>query len=295
MDVEQLRTFLEVGRIRNFRKASENLCISPSAVSARIRQLEATLGLALFQRNRQKVTLTPAGERFERHARFILGAWERAHEEVALGTRLDKRLVIAGVSSLWEILLQPWLNRIHCSAPLIGLRAEASTSKRIAQKLEQGTIDLGFLYEPPNLRDMVLEEVSDIPLIMVSNRRDLSLETALSAGYVRVDWGTHFSSLHEAHFPQRPIASVRVNEGSIALGLIESCGGSAYLPASLVAQRLEQGALFRVAEAPEISLKAYAVHPVHGEHHNLIRDLLTRMNEDNAATGAASVQGVATR
>ena len=277
MDIEQLKTFLEVGRMRNFRKAAENLYISPSAVSARVRQLEQILGLSLFRRDRQKVSLTPAGERFERHARFILGAWERAHEEVALSDQVDKRLVIAGVASLWEIFLQNWLNDIHCSAPLIGLRAEASTAKRIAQKLEQGVIDLGFLYEPPQLRDMATQEVMDISLIMVSNQKDQLVTDALAEDYVRVDWSTSFSSLHQSHFPQRPIAAVRANVGSIALSLVENCGGAAYLPASLVAEKLEQESLYRVAEAPEISLKAYAVFPVHGEHRALIEQLLEKI------------------
>ncbi len=277
MDIEQLKTFLEVGRMRNFRKAAENLYISPSAVSARVRQLEQILGLSLFRRDRQKVSLTPAGERFERHARFILGAWERAHEEVALSDQVDKRLVIAGVASLWEIFLQNWLNGIHCSAPLIGLRAEASTAKRIAQKLEQGVIDLGFLYEPPQLRDMAVQEVMDISLIMVSNQKDQLVTDALAEDYVRVDWSTSFSSLHQSHFPQRPIAAVRANVGSIALSLLENCGGAAYLPASLVADKLERESLYRVAEAPEISLKAYAVFPVHGEHRALIEQLLEKV------------------
>lgn len=279
MDVEQLKTFLEVARMHNFRKAAENLCISPSAVSARVRQLERTLGLLLFRRDRQKVSLTPAGELFERHARFILGAWERAHEEVALSEQVDKRLVIAGVSSLWEIFLQDWLNGIHNSAPLIGLRAEASTAKRTVQKLEQGTIDLGFLYEPPQLRDMVVQEVRDISLIMVSNRKDQAIADALAEDYVRVDWSTSFSSLHQSHFPQRPIAAVRANVGSIALSLVENCGGAAYLPASLVADKLERQNLYPVAEAPEISLKAYAVFPVHGEHRALIEQLLEKLTE----------------
>jgi len=277
MDIEQLKTFLEVGRMRNFRKAAENLYISPSAVSARVRQLEQTLGLSLFRRDRQKVNLTPAGERFERHARFILGAWERAHEEVALSEQVDKRLVIAGVASLWEIFLQNWLNGIHCSAPLIGLRAEANTAKRIVQKLEQGVIDLGFLYEAPQLRDMTVQEVRSISLIMVSNLKDQAVEDALAEDYVRVDWSTSFSSLHQSHFPQRPIAAVRANVGSIAQSLVENCGGAAYLPASLVADKLDQKTLHRVAGAPEISLKAYAVFPVHGEHRTLIEQLLEKI------------------
>ena len=274
MDIEQLKTFLEVERMRNFRKAAENLCISPSAISARIRQLEQTLGLPLFRRDRQKVSLTPAGERFERHARFILGAWERAHEEIALSDQVDKRLTVAGVTSLWEILLQDWINNIHCNAPLIGLRAEASSYESIVQKLESGSIDLGFLYEPPQLRDMVVQEVGDVSLIMVSEEQNISVDDALSEGYIRVDWGTLFTSLHEDYFPQRPIAAVRANIASIALGLIDNCGGAAYLPTSLVNDKLEQGKLFKVEAAPEIPLKAYAVFHMHGEHRNLIEQLL---------------------
>ena len=274
MDVEQLKTFLEVERMRNFRKAADNLCISPSAISARVRQLEQTLGLALFRRDRQKVSLTPAGERFERHARFILGAWERAHEEIALSDQVDKRLTVAGVTSLWEILLQDWINNIHCNAPLIGLRAETSTYKHIVRKLEQGAIDLGFLYEPPQLRDMVVQEVGNVSLIMVSEEQGQSVDEALSDGYIRVDWGTLFTSLHEDYFPQRPIAAVRANVGNIALSLIENCGGAAYLPATLVHDKLEQGTLFKVEEAPEIPLKAYAAFHMHGEHRNLIEQLL---------------------
>ncbi len=277
MDIEQLKTFLEVGRMRNFRKAAENLFISPSAVSARVRQLEDILGLSLFRRDRQKVSLTPAGERFERHARFIVGAWERAHEEIALSDQVDKRLVIGGLSSLWEVYLQDWLNGIHCSAPLIGLRAEAGTSKRIIQKLEQGIIDLGFLFEPPRLRDMIVQEVRDVSMIMVSTEKDIPVDRALAEGYVRVDWGTSFTSLHESHFPQRPIAAVRANVGSIALGLIQNCGGSAYLPASLVESDMSAGKLWRVPDAPEISLKSYAVFPIHGEHRSLINQLLERI------------------
>ncbi len=277
MEIEQLKTFLEVGRMRNFRKAAENLFISPSAVSARIRQLEDALGQSLFRRDRQKVSLTPAGEQFERHARFIVSAWERAHEDIALSGQVDERIVIGGLASLWAVYLQNWLNGIHRSSPLIGLRAEAGTSKRIAHKLEQGLLDLGFLFEPPHLRDMVVQEARDVSMVMVSRERDIPVDRALADGYVRVDWGTSFASLHESYFPQRPIAAMRANVASIALGLIESCGGAAYLPASLVEPDLAAGKLWRVADAPEIELKSYAVFPIHGEHRTLIDQLLERL------------------
>ena len=64
MDIELLKTFLELSRTRHFGRAAENLFISQSAVSARIRQLEDSIGAPLFTRDRNNIQLTSAGERF---------------------------------------------------------------------------------------------------------------------------------------------------------------------------------------------------------------------------------------
>ena len=63
MDTELLKTFLEVGHTRHFGKAAENLYLTPSAVSFRIKQLESLLGVELFSRHRNNIQITPAGER----------------------------------------------------------------------------------------------------------------------------------------------------------------------------------------------------------------------------------------
>ena len=78
MDTELLKTFLEVHRTRHFGRAGENLFITQSAVSARIRQLEESLGIKLFHRERNGIRLTPAGKRMAKHAEAILAAWHRA-------------------------------------------------------------------------------------------------------------------------------------------------------------------------------------------------------------------------
>jgi LysR family transcriptional regulator, flagellar master operon regulator len=277
MDTLLLKTFLEVSRTRNFGRASENLCVSASTVSARIRQLEDHLGLSLFTRQHHRIGLTPAGERMERHARFILGAWERAFEDTALSERHQRRLVVAGVASLWDIFLQDWLNGIYRDFPNLGLRAEESTPLRVVEKLEQGMIDVGFMYEPPRIQNVVVQEVASVTLSLVSSREGLSVDAAIGEGYIRVEWGTTFASLHESHFPQRLLARGRVNSGRLALNLIQQCGGAAYLPKSVVQPLLEARQLFVVGQAPTIDMKAYAAYGLHGEHNKLVADLLRRL------------------
>jgi DNA-binding transcriptional LysR family regulator len=63
MDIDLLKTFLEVYRTRHFGRTAENLYLTQSAVSARIRLLEETLGVPLFTRTRNDIQLTPAGTR----------------------------------------------------------------------------------------------------------------------------------------------------------------------------------------------------------------------------------------
>ncbi|MCB1906109.1 MAG: LysR family transcriptional regulator [Rhodocyclaceae bacterium] len=59
-----LTAFESAARLGGFAAAAQELCVTPSAVSHRIRQLEARLGLALFDREPTGVQLTSAGRRY---------------------------------------------------------------------------------------------------------------------------------------------------------------------------------------------------------------------------------------
>ncbi|MEF9605994.1 LysR family transcriptional regulator, partial [Paracoccus sp. PXZ] len=63
MDINQARTFLEVVHSGSFVAAADRLNVTQTAVSARIRTLEESLGRRLFIRNKAGARLTPAGER----------------------------------------------------------------------------------------------------------------------------------------------------------------------------------------------------------------------------------------
>src|ERR1700736_4563792 len=62
MDLDNLKTFLEVARLGSFSRAAEKVLRSQPAVSAQIRQLEQEYGKRLFDRSAKSVRLTPAGE-----------------------------------------------------------------------------------------------------------------------------------------------------------------------------------------------------------------------------------------
>jgi DNA-binding transcriptional LysR family regulator len=272
METELLRTFLEVHRMHSFTRAAENLCLTPSAISARVRQLETELGRPLFKRSSQQVQLTPAGERMLRHALGIVEALDRAQKHVALDDRAP--VTVAGVASFWDLFLQEWLNRVRTRMPQVAPWVEVSGAARVAEKLAQGEVHLGFLYSPPQIADLLLREVGRVELVLVSTRPGQGVEETLAEGYVLVDWGTVFNSQHNRHFPHRPPAAARSNSGRVALRLIRACGGGAYLPRTLVAADLARGGLHPVEEAPTFEMQAYAAYLSHGEQRELVEQML---------------------
>ena len=80
-----MRTFLEVSRTCHFGRAADALHLTQAAVSARIKLLEGSLGVALFERTKREVRITPEGNRLKRHAELLLAEWRKARQDVTAG------------------------------------------------------------------------------------------------------------------------------------------------------------------------------------------------------------------
>ena len=128
-----LLAFDAAARHGSFARAAEVLAITPSAVSHRIRALEAHLGVRLFERMHQTIVLTAAGDRYWNKVRSALGALEEAGSSLATGSRLTLRIQTPpalGATWLSEQLVryQEWENRLEFvltgAYSIAGLRAD---------------------------------------------------------------------------------------------------------------------------------------------------------------------------
>src|SRR5688500_2442545 len=84
MAITLAQTFLEIVATGSFMRAAERLHVTATAVSARVRKLEDSLGRKLFVRNKAGATLTSAGEHFLRYAPSLVQLWERARHQVSV-------------------------------------------------------------------------------------------------------------------------------------------------------------------------------------------------------------------
>lgn len=274
MDIDLLRTFLEVYRTRHFGRTAENLYLTQSAVSARIRLLEETLGAPLFTRARNDIQLTPAGTRMLKYAEAILNAWNRARQDAALGEEDKVSLAIGASYSLWDILLQDWTNRLYKAMPRLALQAEAHGPELIIRKLLDRALDVAFMFEPPQMAELEVREAAQIRLIMVADRPRLSAREAVGHGYIMTEWGTSFAITHARHFPDMPPPAVRMGLGRMALTFLLHNGGATYLAEQMVSEHLEMQRLHRVEDAPVIDRQVYVVYPLASERQLLLEQAL---------------------
>ena len=143
--LKQLETFLAVAEARGFRRASERLNLSQSAVTAHVQQLESTLGVPLFHRTTRSVRLTDAGnELLERANRTITGLEDtiRSFRDEAAMTR--GRVLVACAPSFASSILPPALAAFQARHPEIFVQVREAYGSEILEALRTDAVDFGI-------------------------------------------------------------------------------------------------------------------------------------------------------
>lgn len=234
MDIDLLKTFLEVHKTRHFGKAADNLYLTSAAVSARIKQLEQHLGVTLFVRNRGNVQLTNDGERLLSYAETLVLTWNRTLQELSLHSSQRSRLHIGATSGLWQFTLQRKLVELTRGLPDIAIQAEGHADTELVKRLADRSLDVVLLYEPPSAPEFKSEKVGQLKLVMASTDPQATAKASFGKGYIYVDWGTSFAMFHAKRYGEAPPAVLQVNLASIAISYLRDNPGSAYVPRSLL-------------------------------------------------------------
>ena len=277
MDTELLKTFIEVQRTRHFGKAAENLYLTQSAVSFRIRQLEQQLGVNLFSRYRNNIQLTASGERLLPHAEAMLTALQRAKQDVAVSAEQAVQLSVAATANVWDAFLLHGFIQVQQSQSDLSWRAESMGKDQIARQILERQLDLALLFDAPKIDEMQIDKLGDIKLLPVTSFSDNTVAAAMQRQYILVDWGTAFEIQHARNFPELPPPHVRTGSARIALELMQQSGGSAYLPATMVHTLLQEKSLQRIQDAPVMTRELFAISLPKAAQRNKINDIVIQL------------------
>jgi DNA-binding transcriptional LysR family regulator len=123
MDLEDLRTFVEVADAGGVSPAARRLGVSKSIVSRRLFRLEAELGIQLLARTTRGAALTEAGVMFREHAARICAEIDSAREAILPAGDLRGRLRIAAPLTFGPTLLAPVFAELARRHPQLHVRA----------------------------------------------------------------------------------------------------------------------------------------------------------------------------
>ena len=280
MDTELLKTFLEVDKTRHFGRAADNLYLTHAAVGARIRQLENLVGTPVFNRQRNNVSLTPAGERLKPYAQEIIDSWNRALQESSLATGHSRQLTVGGTPNIWQTVLKGALSVLHQKLGEVNFRAECHSSEFLTAQLLGRQIDILVLFDPLKLDGVIRKKVGEMQLILVSSMPELTAQMAFSNQYVQINWGVNFDLQHSRlpHRPHRPV--LLSSTCDIGLDYLLQNEGTAYLPESVAGDYLDRDILYRVADAIPLSQDIYIT---------FLEDITANELLSNAAAGLEEI------
>jgi len=277
MHIDLIKTFIQVAKARHFRKASDQLYITQSAVSARIKQLEQTLGVKLFDRNKHDVSLTTAGIRFLEHAEKLMRSWDRACHEIMLPEGVETSLMVGATDTIWSVFLTDWIVAVQKQNSDLAIWAELHTSKTLLPSLVDGMLDLAVMFDVPALPGLNIQELPPVSFVLVSSKPQISADEALQTNFISVDWGEAFASAFGLHFGQQIITPRHTSVGGVALDLLLKSGGAAYLPKQMVMPSVEEGKLYLVDDAPQMKRPVFAVCTNDGGQNKPIKESIDAM------------------
>ena len=145
MNLNHLAAFHAVAEEGGVSRGAERLCVSQPAVSKQVRELEAALGLKLFDRLPRGVRLTQAGEVLAGYARRLFAVEADAERAIAELKGLSRGSLRVGASLTIGVYLLPEIlgayRKLH---PGIDLELEIANTQVIQQKLRENALDVAL-------------------------------------------------------------------------------------------------------------------------------------------------------
>ena len=164
----QLRVFTEVAQQGSMSRAAANLHLTPPAVSMQIKEVEAQVGLSLFDRHGRQVSLSTAGEYFLVHAKRLLANLKEADNAMARFKRLEHGLLTIGIVSTAKYFVPRLLARFHEEHPGVEVRLRVvGNREQLVALMQAGEVDLAVMGRPPKEIATRAEAFAAHPLVFV--------------------------------------------------------------------------------------------------------------------------------
>ena len=244
-------------RHRNFTRAAEELYLSQASVSRRIRELEADLGISLFERHRYDVTPSPEAELLAASVRLSLGELRATCTQLRQQASGRDSLTILSDPSLASVVVGPLLGDFQRKYPDLKIRV-LSSCESIETTGEE--FDIALQYGPTELMSFTVEPIAREAVFPVcsptlaarlpspATPADIVGLPLLHVEYDDPSWATweHVLEPLDADQPDRN-RNLVFSSYQVSLDLAEQGDGVALGWEHSVRRRLDAGTLVRIS------------------------------------------------
>ncbi len=152
MDLRTLNYFLVVAREENITRAALQLHVTQPTLSRQLRQLEAELGVKLFERSSHNIVLTKEGIMLRRRAQELLSLAERTKKElVSDDDVVSGEISIGGGEFRNSQCLAGMLSDFMKVHPKVSFDIFSGNNDNIMEQMDKGLIDIGLFIAPIDL------------------------------------------------------------------------------------------------------------------------------------------------
>lgn len=165
----QLRFFNAVARHLSFAKAAVAMHVSAPAVTMQIKDLEAEIGMPLFERQGRKVSLTTTGEYMLVYSRKMLALLKDAEDAAARLQRIETGTLTIGLVGTTTYFIPVLLNQFLKEHEGIELKLMVGNRSELVQWLQNSEVDIAIMGKAPDELPTRAEPFAANPLVFVAS------------------------------------------------------------------------------------------------------------------------------
>ncbi|MFZ4715545.1 MAG: LysR family transcriptional regulator [Bacteriovoracaceae bacterium] len=263
--LDRLRYFVEVATTEHVGNAAKLLAVSPSVVSAAIRELEEEFNCELFIRERQRIRLSDRGEILLERAKAILNDTQRLYSEVGTGNiKLKGHYRIGASHFLMQEYLIPSFIEIQKDHPGLTVELISLDTGVAVSRLLQGELDAALVFRSSNYHELdetvlcngefQIAVKKNHPILKATGKMIPKQLNELPAITFRTSIGPNFWENHPAFnaLDIKPKHTYFYEDSQTALQLLSSTNGWAFLPNKVIgkSKQIQRLSLPKELQAP---------------------------------------------
>ncbi|EXJ10448.1 hydrogen peroxide-inducible genes activator [Nitrincola nitratireducens] len=168
MTLTELRYIVTLAQEQHFGHAAERCFVSQPTLSIAVKKLEDELGVALFERSKSAVRVTPVGEKVIRQAQVVLEQAEAIRDLAKEGKdQLASPLRVGAIFTIGPYLFPHLIPQMQELAPQMPLYIEENMTETLRGKIRNGDLDAIIIALPFNEADVLTRPLYEEPFMMV--------------------------------------------------------------------------------------------------------------------------------